>query len=56
MDYHVMSYEEPDMISLETAIEGDISLNNYTVISASVSAYNGKFYALVTYGHTEGEV
>lgn len=54
VDYHVMSYEEPSMIDLETAIEGDISLNSYEVISVSVSAYNGKFYALVAYKHTQG--
>lgn len=41
VDYHVMSYEEPTMIDLETAIEGDISLNSYEVISVSVSAYTG---------------
>ena len=29
MDYHVMSYEEPDMISLETAIEGGIRKEEY---------------------------
>lgn len=35
-------------------MEVDYHVMSYEVISVSVSAYNGKFYALVAYKHTQG--
>lgn len=56
MEYHVIQYEENDMADLESAIEGDMTLNGYTVISVALSVYNGKCYALVAYSHPASEV